>query len=202
MNQAEQQAPTVVLTGIASEELKKKVVSKLQEIARVAKDDEPTNVSNKALLAGYYGYNVGIFVVDGNFGREHYKQAIAEATEAGLNTYSIHVFADTCTYSGRTISFMKLYDLGLRGALMDVKPAPQPEPMSIDLTPTWGEVGNIFYRLAATGEIKAVEKMKTEFARAFAGCEAYKQLVATLTPEQKALAQRVYIEEMHKQGVK
>ncbi|WP_407238134.1 hypothetical protein [Escherichia coli] len=39
---------------------------------------------------------------------------------------------------------------------------------TIDMTPTWGEVGNIIRRLIRSGELSAVEHMETEMARAFA----------------------------------
>jgi hypothetical protein len=141
MNHADKHTLTVTLAGIASEELKTKVLNKLQEIARVSKVDEPTIVDKGMLLAGFYCYkmgvceidgeivpfqyeqaiNTGVFVIDGDFGRSHYEQAIVEAMEAGLNTSRIHVVAETCSYPGQTLSFMKLSDLGLRGAPVDTK---------------------------------------------------------------------------------
>ena len=38
---------------------------------------------------------------------------------------------------------------------------------AIDVTPTWGEIGLLFWRLAMSGERAAVQEMRGEVARAF-----------------------------------
>jgi hypothetical protein len=69
---------------------------------------------------------------------------------------------------------------------------------TIDLTPTWGEVGLLFWRLALSGEIAAVEQMRSEIARAFAGMEVLSRLMSTLTPEQRAVFDEVWQAEQAK----
>lgn len=69
---------------------------------------------------------------------------------------------------------------------------------AIDLTPTWGEVGLLFWRLALSGEIAAVEQMRSEIARAFAGMEVLSRLMSTLTPEQRAVFDEVWQAEQAK----
>jgi hypothetical protein len=44
------------------------------------------------LVAAHARLSSGIFIVDGNFGREHYKAAIQEAKDAGLKTSSMYVY--------------------------------------------------------------------------------------------------------------
>lgn len=65
--------------------------------------------------------------------------------------------------------------------------------------PTWGEMGLIAWRLIRSGETKAVEHMSQDFKRAFACTEVLRQLMVTLTPEQRATYERVYAAEMSKQ---
>lgn len=71
---------------------------------------------------------------------------------------------------------------------------------TIDITPTWGEVGLMLYRIAEGGHTKSVRAARPEFARAFAMAEVFSALNSTLTEEQKALASKVLVEELAKQG--
>lgn len=63
---------------------------------------------------------------------------------------------------------------------------------AINIAPTWGEVGLLFWRLAMSGERAAVEQMRSEVARAFAGMEVLSRLKSTLTPEQRAVFDEVW----------
>lgn len=72
---------------------------------------------------------------------------------------------------------------------------------TIDLTPTWGEIGNIYTRLAASNEQKALEGMRSEAARAFAAAEALQQIQAQLPDELRDIACRVMAVELAKQGI-
>ena len=63
---------------------------------------------------------------------------------------------------------------------------------AIDVTPTWGEIGLLFWRLAMSGERAAVQEMRGEVARAFAGMEVLSRIKSTLTPEQKAVFDEVW----------
>lgn len=63
---------------------------------------------------------------------------------------------------------------------------------AIDVTPTWGEIGLLFWRLAMSGERGAVEEMRGEVARAFAGMEVLSRIKSTLTPEQRAVFDEVW----------
>jgi len=69
---------------------------------------------------------------------------------------------------------------------------------TIDMTPTWGEIGNIFWRLAVTGEARALEKVKEDFAKVFAVVQAFKAL--DLTHDQTVTCKAVMAVEMAKQG--
>lgn len=69
---------------------------------------------------------------------------------------------------------------------------------TINMAPTWGEVGLLFWRLALSGEIAAVEQMRSEIARAFAGMEVLSRLMSTLTPEQRAVFDEVWQAEQAK----
>ena len=69
---------------------------------------------------------------------------------------------------------------------------------AIDVTPTWGEIGLLFWRLALSGEREAMLEMRHEFARAFAGMEVLSRLLSTLTPEQRAVFDEVWEAEQAK----
>lgn len=71
----------------------------------------------------------------------------------------------------------------------------------IDLTPSWGEWGNIFYRFALSGERNAVKTLHPDMARAFAFAEAFKFLQPSLTKEQLLQATATIEDEMQKQGL-
>lgn len=70
----------------------------------------------------------------------------------------------------------------------------------IDLTPTWGEWGLIYRRLAESGETQALRPLRPDLAAAFAAASAFNAIRATLTDEQVAIATRVLTEELTKQG--
>lgn len=72
---------------------------------------------------------------------------------------------------------------------------------TIDLTPTWGEIGNVYTRLAASNEQKALEGMKSEVARAFAAAEALQQIQQHLPDDLREIACKVMAAELAKQGV-
>lgn len=65
------------------------------------------------LVAKYRSTGTGIFVVDGNFSRDRYKQAVCEARAAGINSFRMTVFGAFATYSGRGIDFSKFEDIGV-----------------------------------------------------------------------------------------
>lgn len=71
---------------------------------------------------------------------------------------------------------------------------------AIDLTPTWGEIGNITWRLASSNEQTALEKLRPEFARAFASAQALLTIAGTLTEDQRSLVAKTMAEELAKQG--
>jgi hypothetical protein len=70
----------------------------------------------------------------------------------------------------------------------------------IDLTPTWGQWGNIFYRFAVSGERKPLELLHPDFAKAMSAVQAFHALQDSLTPEQAEKAEAVFRAEMAKQG--
>ncbi len=71
---------------------------------------------------------------------------------------------------------------------------------TIDLTPTWGEVGNIVRRLIQGGETKAIEKMDVDLARAFAAAQALQAIQKDLPDDLREKACAVINAEMMKQG--
>ncbi|EIJ6113779.1 hypothetical protein LJJ21_004742 [Salmonella enterica] len=71
---------------------------------------------------------------------------------------------------------------------------------TIDLTPTWGEIGNLYAQLAESGETKAIAAMRSEIARAFAASQALTAIKDDLPAELWARACSVIAEEMAKQG--
>ena len=71
---------------------------------------------------------------------------------------------------------------------------------TIGLTPTWGEVGNSLWHFATSGQMVALNYMRSEYARAFAMAEAFAKLLPDLTEEQKDKASRILCEELKKQG--
>ncbi|MFW6855329.1 hypothetical protein ACODYM_28980 [Burkholderia gladioli] len=71
---------------------------------------------------------------------------------------------------------------------------------TIDITPTWGEIGLFFSRLAVSGETEAIRAARPDMARAFAAAAAFQALRPTLSEEQLALAATVMTAELTKQG--
>ncbi len=74
------------------------------------------------LAAEHLKTNAGIFVVAGNFGRDHFKMAISEAKVAGLKSSRMYVYGQTATYSGYLICFSKFEEIGI-----DMERASRPE---------------------------------------------------------------------------
>jgi len=73
-------------------------------------------------------------------------------------------------------------------------------PTYIDVTPSWGQWGNTFYNLAATGERKPVRILRRDFARAMSMAEALNALMESLSGEQHETVVSVMQSEMKKQG--
>jgi hypothetical protein len=72
--------------------------------------------------------------------------------------------------------------------------------MTIDLTPTWGEWGNVYRRFAETGERQAVMALREDFAKAMASCAALKGILDTLNADQAATVSNIMVTELRKQG--
>lgn len=75
----------------------------------------------------------------------------------------------------------------------------QAPPMQIDLTPTWGEMGFLFMRMALTGQTAVLRKLQPELAKAMAAAEALKTITPSLTDEQNAVVRTVMAAEIAKQ---
>lgn len=71
---------------------------------------------------------------------------------------------------------------------------------TIDLTPTWGEIGLLYVRLAESGETKALTEMRGEVARAFAASQALTAIMGDLPAELRDRARIIIGEELAKQG--
>lgn len=70
----------------------------------------------------------------------------------------------------------------------------------INLTPTWGEIGNLAVRLAVTHEDAAFEHLRPELAKAFAAAQALQNITKTLTDEQSRVVSETMVAELTKQG--
>lgn len=71
---------------------------------------------------------------------------------------------------------------------------------TIDMTPTWGEIGSSLWHFATSNQMFALNHLRSEHARAFAMAEAFAKLLPDLTDEQKDKASRILCEELKKQG--
>lgn len=90
------------------QELKDRVLTLVYEASGIRK------VSGyKHLAAIHRTTGVGIFVVDGNFTREVFREAIAEAKAAGARTERMYAYGRLGVYSGRAIDFTKFEEIGL-----------------------------------------------------------------------------------------
>ena len=71
---------------------------------------------------------------------------------------------------------------------------------AIDITPTWGEWGNVYRRLAETGEAAAVRALRSDLARALAAAQALRTIRASLTDDQHRIVSATVAAELTKQG--
>lgn len=71
---------------------------------------------------------------------------------------------------------------------------------TIDITPTWGEWGNFYTRLAASKEVKAIEALRPDLARALAAAQALQAIRGTLNDAQQAIVSSTITAELTKQG--
>jgi hypothetical protein len=62
---------------------------------------------------------------------------------------------------------------------------------TIDMTPTWGEIGLLMTRLALSNEREAIKAGKPEIGRAYGMAEALSKLWGSLSQEQRAKAQAI-----------
>lgn len=73
-------------------------------------------------------------------------------------------------------------------------------PMTIDLTPSWGELGLLVKRLAFSAEDKALRHIWPEAAKAFASAQALTNVMGSLTEAQRAIVAQTMYDELVKQG--
>lgn len=69
---------------------------------------------------------------------------------------------------------------------------------TIDITPTWGEIGLMLFRFAVSKEVKAFAAARTEYAKAFAAAQALQDIQKSLTPEQQAIVNATFAVEYEK----
>ncbi len=72
---------------------------------------------------------------------------------------------------------------------------------TIDVTPTWGEVGLLHHRLVMSKELKALQMMHPEVAKAFALAQAYTAIAKRLPDELRTEAKQIVAVELKKQGI-
>ena len=72
---------------------------------------------------------------------------------------------------------------------------------TIDITPTWGEWGNIYRRMVESGATMVVQSLAADFKRAMACAAAFQAINLMLTEEQRDIATKVLLAELEKQGV-
>lgn len=70
---------------------------------------------------------------------------------------------------------------------------------TIDMTPTWGEMGTLLCRLVRSNEVKALKTMWPEVAKAFAMAQAAKEVMPTLHPDTQATMRQIMQDELRKQ---
>ena len=73
-------------------------------------------------------------------------------------------------------------------------------PMTIDMTPSWGEVGLLVKRLAFSAEEQALRHIWPEAAKAFAYAQALSNLMEGLSEVQRAIVAKTMYDELVKQG--
>lgn len=95
-------------TELHGDELKARVLDLVYE----ANGIRPVS-GYKHLAAIHRSTGVGIFVVDGDFTREVFREAIAEAKAAGAITHRMYAYGRLGLYSGRAIDFTKFEEIGL-----------------------------------------------------------------------------------------
>lgn len=71
---------------------------------------------------------------------------------------------------------------------------------TIDMTPTWGEWGNVFLRFVESSELKAAKTLFPDAKKAFAAAQALQSIMETLTPEQHEQVRTTMATELAKQG--
>lgn len=76
----------------------------------------------------------------------------------------------------------------------------QTEPLTIDLSMSWGQVGRIYIGFAETRSVEPLRKMRSEVAKAFALAEAASALLPTLTEDQKTILAKTLTVELSKLG--
>lgn len=69
---------------------------------------------------------------------------------------------------------------------------------TIDMSPSWGEWGILYLRLAYSNEQKAIRHLQPDMAQCFATMQAYNKLVGTLPPELYAQFEAIRLEELAK----
>ena len=67
---------------------------------------------------------------------------------------------------------------------------------TIDVTLTWGEFGRLYARLAESGELEAIRKLRPDLTKAMAAAQALLELGDTLTPRQRVLRDQVMHREL------
>lgn len=73
--------------------------------------------------------------------------------------------------------------------------------MFVDVTPTWGEVGVLYFRLFDSKEHKAEAHLRPEIARALAIAQGFTAIEDTLTEEQAKTARDSIAREIAKLSI-
>lgn len=101
--------PSYSVTDDASQDFKNRVL----DAAYVYNKNMIERVSSEGMLAAKVKRSgIPIFIYDGKFGREQYKQALAEAKAAGVEGFNkIYVYANLVTYTGAGIDPVQISSL-------------------------------------------------------------------------------------------
>lgn len=94
------------LKGVPSSGLKTRVLDTVYEM-----DCIEVLEGFQLLAAKHRKTNVGIFVVNGLFERDHFNVAASEARKAGLKTQRFYVYAEAAAYSGNAICVTTFEDI-------------------------------------------------------------------------------------------
>lgn len=97
-----------MLNNIASDEIKDRVLNMVYDMNYMER------LNGFLLLAARHKKTGnGVFVVNGRFREEHYRQALEEAKAAQIRTNRMYVYGHESSCTAKTLCFVKFEEIGL-----------------------------------------------------------------------------------------